>query len=339
MMRTGLGFSAILALALVATGRADDNSATAAAHLVVPKSGTIDFRPTRAESTVPKRFHLKPHRFAFEAEYERTSGPARVYKVRFPSPVVTTLKVNNTVHGHYFQPPGKGPFPGVVVLHILGGDFPLSQMVANGLARRNVAALFIKLPYYGERRGNSRQRFISFEPDVTQRNFTQAVLDIRRAAAWLGSRPEVDENQLGVTGISLGGIMSALAAPAEPRFGKVAIYLGGGNLGEMVWNHDNTAAVAFRRSWRSRGETRESFIKKTRPVDPATYGHLLKSRTVLMVAATHDTIVPRAATMALWNSIGRKPKLVWLDAGHISAAQFLYGEMERLGKFFQPSTR
>jgi dienelactone hydrolase len=339
MTRKSLGFSAFLVLSLLSFGWAAENSETAAAHLAVPKSGTVFFRPTKSEPSVPQLFHLKSHRFPFEAEYTRTSGPARIYKVRFPSPVVTSLKVNNTVHGHYFQPPGKGPFPGVVVLHILGGDFPLSQMVANGLARRNVAALFIKLPYYGERRGDSRERFISFEPDVTQRNFTQAVLDIRRAAAWLGSRPEVDENQLGVTGISLGGIISALAAPAEPRFAKVAIYLGGGNLGEMVWQHDNAAAVAFRKSWLSRGETQESFIKKTRPVDPATYGHLLKDRTVLMVAAKHDTIVPRAATMALWNSIGRKPKLVWLDAGHISAAQFLYGEMERLGTFFQPTNK
>jgi len=339
MARSSLGLSAMLFLCLVATGRAADNSAIAAAHLAVPKFGTVDFRPTEAESTVPQLFHLKSHRFSFETEYTRASGPVRIYKVRFPSPVVTKLKVNNTVHGHYFQPPGKGPFPGVVVLHILGGDFALSQMIANGLARRNVAALFIRLPYYGERRGDSRERFISFEPDVTRRNFRQAVLDIRRAAAWLGSRPEVDAKQLGVTGISLGGIMSALAAAGEPRFGKVAVYLGGGNLGEMVWTHDNRAAVAFRKSWIARGETRESFLKKTRPVDPATYGHLLKSRTVLMVAARNDTIVPPDATMALWNSMGRKPKLVWLDAGHISAAQFLYGEMERLGKFFQPSKK
>ena len=36
---------------------------------------------------------------------------------------------------------------------------------------------------------------------------------------------------------------------------------------------------------------------------------------------------------------GRKPRLVWLDAGHISAAQFLFGEMQRLKKFFEPKSR
>ena len=338
MSRSKFGLSAILLLALSSAGAAGGKrTSSASPYLAVAKNGTVAFRTTTSERTVPRLFRMKPHRFSFETEFVRTSGPVRVFKVRFPSPVVTSLKANNTVHGHFFQPRGTGPFPGVVVLHILGGDFALSQMIANGLARRKVAALFIKLPYYGERRGKSPRRFVAFDPDVTQRNFRQGVLDIRRAAAWIGSRPEVDSGQLGITGISLGGIMSALAAPAEPRFAKVAIYLGGGNLGEMIWKHNNRAAVAFRKSWLSRGGTRESFLKKTRVVDPVTYGHLLKNRKVLMVAAKNDEIVPPASTLALWNAIGRKPKLVWIDAGHISAAQYLYGEMERLGKFFQPS--
>lgn len=307
----------------------------------VPASGTAHFRTLPAEKRVPELFRLSRHDFPYETEYERSSGPVRIYKVRFPSPVSGREKANNIVHGNYFQPQGPGPFPGVVVLHILGGEFPLSQMVANGLARRKVAALFIQLPYYGRRRApGSPRRFISFEPEVTRRNFTQAVLDVRRAAAWLANRPEVDGKDLGITGISLGGILTALAAPAEPRFRRVAIYLGGGNLGEMVWSHANRAAVAFRKSWKARGETRESFLKKVRPVDPVTYGHLLKDRKVLMVAAKNDEIVPPKSTLALWNAIGKKPQLVWLDSGHISASLYLYGEMQRLGKFFrrEPAT-
>ena len=305
-------------------------------YVSVPAKGSVAFRNTADAGKVPKRFRLKDHRFSYSTTYTRSSGPVRIYQVQFPSPVTTQLTTNNTVHAEYFQPEGKGPFPAVVVLHILGGAFPLSEMVANGLARKKVAALFVKLPYYGERRGKSRQRFLNFEPDITQRNFTQAVLDIRRAAAWLADRPEIDAKQLGITGISLGGIMSALAGPVEPRFGKIAIFLGGGNLGEMVWSHQNRAATAFRKSWIARGETRESFVKKVRPVDPVTYGSLLKERKVLMIAARDDEIVPPKSTIALWEAAGKKPKLVWLKAGHISAALFLYGEMQRLTKFFQP---
>ena len=58
--------------------------------------------------------------------------------------------------------------PGVVVLHILGGEFPLSQTVASSLARAKVAAFFIKMPYYGERRSpDSSRRMLSRNPRET----------------------------------------------------------------------------------------------------------------------------------------------------------------------------
>ena len=53
-----------------------------------------------------------------------------------------------------------------------------------------------------------------------------------------------------------------------------------------------------------------------------------------LVNAKHDEIIPTAATEALWQSIGKQPELIWLEAGHISAAKFLPGEMVRLQKFF-----
>ncbi|MCH7988758.1 MAG: dienelactone hydrolase family protein [Planctomycetes bacterium] len=306
----------------------------------VPKTGNVSFQPTAAESRVPERFRQTAHTFSYETEYERNSGPVRVFKVRFPSPVKTEHDENNTVHGHYFQPEGQGPFPGVVVLHILGGAFPMSQMIANSLARKGIAALFIKLPYYGERRSTkTRMRLLMSDPRLTAVHMTQGVADIRRAACWLGARPEVDENQLGVTGISLGGIMSALAAPAEPRFQKVAILFGGGNLILTMWDQPNYATRWFRKEWEKRGGTRESLRKIIMPVDPITYAHLIKDRTVLMVAAKHDEIVPPESTIALWEKMDKKPKLVWLDAGHISALKYLYGEVNRLTLFFQSDKR
>lgn len=301
----------------------------------VSETVTIEFTPAANEEAVPPHFRLKPHRFEAEAEFLRESTTLRTHAVTFPSPVETALPENNTVHGEYFQPPGPGPFPGVVVLHILGGEFPLSQTVASSLARAKVAALFIKMPYYGERRSKeSSRRMISRNPRETAEGMTQAVLDVRRAGAWLAARPEVDKQRLGVTGISLGGIMSALSAAGEPRFRKVAIYLGGGKLGENLWGMEHRDAEAFRTEWLKAGESRESFLKLLEPVDPATHGRLLKDRDVLMVNAKTDEIIPHAATMALWDSIGTKPELVWLEAGHITAAAYLPGEMVRLQKFF-----
>lgn len=325
----------LCALAGFAAEPALETATPQEAAWAVPERGQVPFRPDESETAVPSPFRQTAHTFEFEAERKRTSGPVTVWELRFPSPVVTDCECNNTVYGEYFQPAGPGPFPGVVVLHILGGQFPLSQMIANSLARQNIAALFIKMPYYGERRDPQiPRRMISPVPSETVEGMTQAVLDIRRAATWLAARPEVAGDELGITGISLGGIMSALAGSVDERFRNVAIYLGGGNLAEMIWDSSRPQSEKFRKDWLDAGGDRQSFLRVMASVDPVTYAARLKDRRVLMVAATEDEIIPKAATLALWNAIGAEPELVWLDAGHITAARYIFGEVQRLTQFF-----
>ena len=136
-------------------------------------------------------------------------------------------------------------------LHILGGDFELSRLCCQSLSLHGVGALFVKMPYYGPRRPEGvRVRMISDDLDQTVRGMTQAVLDIRRAAAWLAAREEIDPARLGITGISLGGIVGALAATAEPRFHSVCLILAGGNLEKIILESDETAEI--RQSWANR---------------------------------------------------------------------------------------
>lgn len=301
----------------------------------IPAAGSVDFHPSENEPTLPDRFRLAAHRFEFQSQAAKPEGIVRVVPLTFPSPVTTDVPENNTVHAEYFQPTGDGPFPGVVVLHILGGDFELSRTIARAMSRKRIACLFVKMPYYGERRGASKRRMISKIPQESVAGMTQGVLDIRRAAAWLAARPEVDPDRLGVQGISLGGIMSALSAAGEPRFRRIAIHLAGGHLGRTLWEKDVPEAAAFREAWISNGGTQQSFEDALAPVDPATNGHLLKGRKVLLVCAERDEIFSRESAVSLWESIGREPELVWLkDAGHYTAALYIFREIERMQQFF-----
>ena len=301
----------------------------------VPAQGQVTFRPGATEDRVPAHFRLDSHEFEFQSRVLRSGEKYRLHRLTFPSPVTTDVVENNTVHGEYFQPAGKGPFPACVVLHILGGDFLLAETVASHLARNQVAALFVKMPYYGpRRRKDSSKRMVSEDPRETVAGMTQAVLDIRRATAWLGERTEVDPKRLGITGISLGGIVSALAASGEPRLENVAVFLGGGNFADLLWANETGRAQAFRKRWLADGGTRESFTDILAQIDPVTYGHLLQGRRVLMIAAKNDEVIPPACATALWESIGREPELVWIDAGHYSAIKYLPEELVRLDLFF-----
>jgi cephalosporin-C deacetylase-like acetyl esterase len=248
--------------------------------------------------------------------------------------VVTPEKNNNTVHCEYFCPATPGKHPACVVLHILGGDFPLARMFAGNLAQHGVAALFVKMPYYGERRQpGSAARMISTNPTETVAGMTQAVKDIRYAAAWLAAQDEVDSQQLGIFGISLGGITASLAASAEPRFTKVCPVLAGGDFSQVMENSTESHLKAAREHWLAEGHTLAGLVDVMKPIDPCTYCHPVAGRKVLMLNATNDEVIPRACTDRLWQSLGQ-PEIVWYDCGHYSAVLHILDALDRAGNFF-----
>lgn len=302
-----------------------------------PRSGEIRFELTDKEPQVAEMYHLDPHSFTFKQEFQKTSFKAfDVSLVTFPSPVKTAHESNNTVHCEYFRSLSPGKHPAVVVLHILGGDFELSRTFCKHMAQNDVCALFLKLPYYGERRPEGiNKRMISEDPTETIASMRQGVLDIRRAAAFLAAQQEVDPEQLGIFGISLGGITSALASTAEPRFGKVCMMLAGGDMAQIAWESPEVKDV--RERWIAKGATKEQFYESLKCIDPCTYGKNVQGRKMLMLNANQDEVIPKACTIALWKSFG-EPELVWYDAGHYSAVRFIFDALGRATKFFQPDS-
>jgi dienelactone hydrolase len=294
----------------------------------------VRFRPSASEPDVPERFRLEAATFHSRTELRVETERYAVHSVQFPSPITTPDPENNTVHAEYFRPNAPGPRPGVIVLHILGADFALSRYVAARLADRGVAALFVKLPYYGERRpaGADSKRFLSADIERTVLSMRQGVCDVRRAAAWLASRPEIDPVRLGVAGISLGGIVSALACEVDPSIASGAFLLAGGNLAKILWEMPEGAK--YRALWIESGRTFEDLKALTEPFDPLTYAGRLTNKRILMIAGNVDEVIPPECTKALWNAAG-KPPLTWYDCGHYSAAGFLLPAVRQTVAFFE----
>jgi dienelactone hydrolase len=301
------------------------------------RTGTVTFEPAANEAELPARFRLQAHQFDFrQTPLETAATKIELFEVTFPSPVATPHENNNTVHCEYFRPraANEQQQPAVVVLHILGGDFPLSRLFCRTLAHNGVAALFVKLPYYGPRRQpDTPARMVSLDPAETVKGMTQGVLDIRRARAWLAAQEEVDPDQLGIFGVSLGGITSALAASAEPRFTKVCMLLAGGDIARVGWSSPELKGV--REQWLARGKTYEEFVEVMREIDPVTYAEHVRGRRMLMLNASYDEVIPRECTESLWRALG-EPEIVWWDAGHYSAARFMLDGLARVTRFFQP---
>lgn len=309
-------------------------SASCFAENAKERLGEVHFRSTAAEGQVPEMFRLEDHTFDFRQMPLANPGTGYdVFEVTFPSPVETPHTNNNTVHCEYFRPRGTGQHPAAIVLHILGGDFDLSRLFARQLASNGVAALFLKLPYYGPRRQpGEKARMISEDPRQTVAGMRQGILDIRRGVAWLAEQDEIDADQLGVFGISLGGITGALAVSIEPRLSKACLMLAGGDVARVAW--DDPKLARLRDRWLADGGTKEEFFVLWKSIDPVTYAERARGKTVLMLNASHDEIIPRACTDSLWHALG-EPEIVWYEAGHISAIRYLFDGLGRVTKFFQ----
>lgn len=324
--------SVLLLLVLLSVVR----SSAGAERLEPQHHGVVQFVPSEQESMLPKRFQLAEHEFEWQARPRpKVSDRLTISDITFPSPVVTEYPENNTIHCEYYRPNVKEKAPGVVVLHILGGDFPLARLFANSIAQRGVAALFVKMPYYGPRRpANSSRRMISRDPRETVEGMTQAILDIRQASAWLASREEVQDDNLGVFGISLGGITGALALTAEPRLRNGCLVLAGGDMGRIAWESKELNDI--RQSWLTTGGSKDGFFELMQSIDPVTYAAAAKQRRILMLNAKDDEVIPKACTESLWQAFG-KPPIVWYDGGHYSVARHILDAMKRTQDFFAAS--
>jgi len=296
--------------------------------------GNVDFKPL-PPGNVPENYRLGEHRFNFELTPRsemRLSGYT-VSEVTFPSPVETPYPENNTVYAEYYLPNGAGPFPGVIVLEILAGGESLARGMASLLAQNGVAALFVRMAYYGPRRPKEGNiRLLSTDIPRTMDAVRQTVLDCRRATAWLESRPEINSKRLGIVGTSLGSFMACLTAEMEPKLHKAALLLCGGGFVEAYYDHPR--AKPYVDFYEKIGGSKDRLKEILAPVDPLTYAGNLKERNVLLIAAKRDDIVPPKMAEALWEASG-KPKIVWINSTHYGAAMYLMPMMDQVVKHFQ----
>jgi dienelactone hydrolase len=304
-----------------------------ASNSVPLEKGSFSFKPLDDQKNIPERYRLEQRTFDYELslKYELTEDIS-VYRLTFPSPVETQLKENNTVYAEYYLPRGKGPFPAVIVLDILGGNETVSRIIATHLAQHKIAALFVFMPYYGPRRTpGSKVRMLMPDIEHSLGAVRQTVLDLRAATAWMESRSEVDRKRLGILGTSLGSFMATLTAEMEPKLQRVGVLLGGGGVVDGYYDHPQ--GKTYRQVYEALGGTKEKLARAVAPADPLTCAANLKDHKVLMICGKRDEIVPPKMAVALWKASGEQ-EIVWYNCGHYSAVFYLLPSLEHLVKHF-----
>jgi carboxymethylenebutenolidase len=134
---------------------------------------------------------------------------------------VTYKSGDDTVHGILYTPEGKGPFPGIVVIHEYWGLNDWVKEQASKLADQGYVTLAIDL-YRGKvaTTPNEAHEFMGgVPPDRAKR-------DLEAAFNFLASQPNVKKDRIGAIGWCMGGGYALGLALEEPKLAADVINYG-----------------------------------------------------------------------------------------------------------------
>lgn len=138
-------------------------------------------------------------------------------------------------------PPGKGPFPAVVLVSGTGANtrdevsagHKIFLVLADALTRKGVLVLRYDKRGVGNSTGNYS--------DATTADFAS---DAKAAVDWLAALPDVDPRHIGVIGHSEGGVIAPMVAVADKNVAFVVMLAGPGVRGDKLFV-EQAAGVAL----------------------------------------------------------------------------------------------
>jgi dienelactone hydrolase len=240
-------------------------------------------------------------------------------RLEYPSAIVTPHAENNLVRARYFPDRSpEGRRRAVVVLPQWNSDAEGHVGLCRLLNRFKMSALRLTLPYHDERRPSDLRRadyIVSANVGRTAQVCRQAVLDARRAVAWLAGQ---GYESIGILGTSLGSCLSMLTIAHEPLLRTAALNHISPYFADVVWSGLSTHHV---RQGLEGHIDLERLRRIWMPISPYPYLDRLRGRRVLLVYARYDLTFPVNLSKMLVNEFRRRGiehDLAVLPCGHYS---------------------
>ena len=209
----------------------------------------------------------------------------------FPSAFVTPHRENNTVYCRYFEAratPGS-PRAAVLVLPQWNADSGGHVGLCRLLNWNGMSALRLSLPYHHQRMAPELHRadyIVSSNVARTVQVCRQAVLDARRAIAWLARQ---GYERIGILGTSLGSCLALLTTAHEPLIRAEALNHISPHFADVVWRGLSTEHV--RKGLEGHIEL-DMLRTLWKPISPRWYLDRLRDRRTLLVYAKYDLTFP-----------------------------------------------
>jgi len=205
----------------------------------------------------------------------------------FPSALTTPHRENNTVYARYFK--RETSRAAVIVLPQWNSDAGGHIGLCKLLRWAGMSALRLTLPYHDRRMPPELHRadyIVSANIVRTLQVCRQAVLDARRAIAWLVSQ---GYERIGILGTSLGSCLSLLTTAHEPLIRAQALNHISPYFADVVWRGLSTEHVRKGLDGHIELDLLRALWK---PISPRYYLDRLRDRKTLLVYARYDLTFP-----------------------------------------------
>ena len=216
-------------------------------------------------------------------------------ELTFPSALATPHEANNTVRCRYFPARdgargfSRAPRAAVLVLPQWNADAGGHVGLCKLLAWNGMSALRLSLPYHHRRMPPELHRadyIVSSNVARTVQVCRQAVLDARRAIAWLASQ---GYERIGILGTSLGSCLALLTTAHEPLVRAQALNHTSPYVADDVWRGLSTQHVREGLDGHIELDLLRALWK---PISPRWYLDRLRDRQTLLVYARYDLTFP-----------------------------------------------
>lgn len=237
----------------------------------------------------------------------------------------------------YYRTAQPGPRPTVVIYTPFSGTKTIDAWTAVKFAQRGYNAIIV-VPTESL---TDQARPLDRTDDLLIRECIAG----RIAIDILETLPEVNKERIYATGISMGGIRTALLFGVEPRVKKASEIVGGGDLPGIIADTQFSMLKKVRDArMRIEGiptiEGFRTYMHKVMAVDPLDFGGLREPEDLLMFMGNGDVFVPDAYQKKLYDAFsrpqeGRHPVVVQSAKGHLITAADIEKQVSNSFDFFE----
>lgn len=257
------------------------------------------------------------------------------YAVSFPSARTGGCLGNNPVKGEFFLPRVPDKKPLAILVHGMGdSSVAPCRRIAYTLAQKGIATFILYLIFHKHRAHEIVQKkYPNLTAEEWFESYRISVTEVRQVLDWAGSRPEIQQDQVSVIGVSYGSFVSSIAMALDNRIKAGIFIVSGGNSEKITkrslflrWQYKLNMAEYLRnqeyyrqylKEVAEKGFEKAASGKNSYFTDPMTFSVYLKNRPIMMLNAMWDEMIPKSATLDLWQSYG-KPPIHWYPSTHAS---------------------